>query len=55
MVSERLKLDEKESELEVALKNIDWSKFLQYGSIKITVRHGRLKLITKEETKLVED
>jgi hypothetical protein len=32
------------------LCQIDWGRFLQYGSVKVTIREGKLGLITAETT-----
>ncbi len=46
---ERLELQTKEdTELKKELEKIDWN--LDYGSVKIQIRNGKLSLITVERT-----
>lgn len=42
--------DNKDLELRKELEKIDWKKYLEYGSIKIQVRTGKLTLTAIERT-----
>ena len=37
-------------ELKKQLEKIDWKKYLQYGSVRVQVRAGKLTLTTIERT-----
>ena len=40
----------KPASLKQLLRLIDWGKYLQYGSVKVTIREGKPTLITVETT-----
>ena len=40
----------KDLELKKELEKIDWSKYIEYGSIKVQVRQGKKTLTTIERT-----
>lgn len=42
--------DSKDIELKEELDKIDWSKYLQYGSVRIQVRQGKKTLVAIERT-----
>ena len=42
--------EEKDLELKKELEKIDWQKYLEYGSIRIQVRAGKLSLTAIERT-----
>lgn len=43
-------IDTKDIELKKELEKIDWTKFLEYGIIRVQVRAGKPTLITIERT-----
>lgn len=43
-------MDKLEIELKEQLEKVDWTKFLEYGIIKVQVRAGKPTLITIERT-----
>ena len=42
--------DTKDLELKKELDNIDWKKYIEYGSIKVQVRTGKKTLTAIERT-----
>ncbi len=40
----------KDLELKKELEKIDWSKYIQYGSIRVQIRNGRQSLTVIERT-----
>jgi len=42
--------NQQDLELKKELEKIDWTKYLEYGSVKIQVRAGKKSLITVERT-----
>ena len=43
-------MDKLEIELKEQLEKVDWTKFLEYGIIRVQVRAGKPTLITIERT-----
>lgn len=43
-------MDKSEIELKEQLEKVDWTKFLEYGIIRVQVRAGKPTLITIERT-----
>lgn len=42
--------EQQDLELKKELEKIDWSKYINYGSIKIQVRAGKKTLVSVERT-----
>jgi len=42
--------DKKEQELVNRVKTIDWSEYIDYGSVKVQVRQGKVAVVTVERT-----
>ena len=40
----------KDIELKKELEKIDWNKYLEYGSVRIQIRQGKLSLTAIERT-----
>lgn len=42
--------NQQDLELKKELEKIDWNKYLEYGSVRIQIRHGEKTLTTIERT-----
>ena len=42
--------EQKDQELKRELEKIDWKKYIQYGSVRVQVRAGKLTLTAIERT-----
>jgi len=42
--------DAKDMELKRELEKIDWSKYIDYGSVRIQIRQGKKTLVAIERT-----
>jgi len=50
MIEKVNKQDTADIELVKSLEKVDWKKYLEYGSVKLQIREGKLTLITIERT-----